>query len=267
METGLIGKVVVITGGTACIGKAAAIEFAKEGCRVAVCGHTDERLAAFQEKTRKLGYDIYCAKCEIGNPEQEQALVEEIIERFGRIDVWINNAGINRTGELTEVPDDVWAKIMDVNLNAAWRFIKYVTPHFKKAGGGQFINNTAFSGLIPQIESGAYGVSKSGMIALTRVAAAELAPFHIRVNGVAPGVIMTPLMQMHLKTPEDLHSRLSQVPMNRPADPAEVGKVMVFLASDAASYITGEIIQITGGKYAVQDRMPAWTKHKPDEIQ
>jgi len=266
LQVNLKDKVVIVTGGTAGIGAATAIEFAKEGCKVCVCGHTDKRLEEFRAQCRELGYEIDAFKCNIGDPAEEKAFIDAVAERYGRIDVLVNNAGTNRAAELTDVTDELWASLIDINLTSVWRITKFTVPYFKKQGGGVVINNTAFSGLIAQAESGPYAVAKSGEIALTKVFAAELAPFNIRVNGVAPGVIMTPLMRSHLSSADDLNYRLAQVPMNRPADPAEVGSVIVFLASDSASYITGEIIPITGGKYAVQDRRTPWQRHKPDEL-
>lgn len=258
MDTGLSGKVVAITGGTQGIGAAAAHAFAAEGCTVAVCGRDAGRLHAFEREAASRGHAIWVLQCEVGDPAQERVFVETLVEAFGRIDVFINNAGGVIPGELISCSDEDFAGQIDLNLTSIWRFIKYVTPHFKRQGGGIFLMNTAYSGEHPQALSGVYSAAKAGAIALTKVAAAELAPFSIRVNGVAPGVIWTQAMQARVTTEEQLREQLHAVALNRAGDPAEVASVLVFLASDAASYLTGVIIDVTGGKFAVQNRAVLW---------
>ena len=266
MEIGLKDKIVVVTGGTGGIGAATAFAFASEGCKVAVCGRDPTRMGNFLKIANKKGFDILGIQCEVGDFEQEKAFVKSVIDVFGRIDIFVNNVGCVMSGEIATFSDEDFEKMIDINLTSVWRFIKCVTPYFKLQGSGIFLNNTAYSGEHPQALSGIYSLAKSGVIALTKIAAAELAPFNIRVNGVAPGVIWSEEMQRKVTTPELMHEKLMAVAMNREGSPEEVASVFVFLASNAASYLTGVIVDVTGGKFLVQDRYVPWKLHKPDDI-
>lgn len=261
MDLGLKGKVVAITGGTSGIGEATALEFAAEGCNVAVCGRNTDKIDAFARKSCGLGYDILAVRAEIGNPKEEQHFLDVVLDAYGGVDIWFNNAGVGAPGELIDVSEDEWDRVMNIDLKALWRCTNMVVPHLKKRGGGVILNTSSWAAIIPTAGSGVYAIAKTGVLALTKVTAAELAPFNIRVNSIIPGVIWSDMTRVSHSEPEYAKFRREVLSSNRFGDPEDLASMIVCLSGNPGRYMTGAAIEISGGKFLVQNAMAPWVKH------
>jgi NAD(P)-dependent dehydrogenase (short-subunit alcohol dehydrogenase family) len=241
---GLEGRVCLITGAAQGIGAACARRFAREGAIVVVADVDDERGAAVAAEGE--GRFLHC---DVGEGIEIAQTVEAVMAEFGRIDVLVNNAGIARSADLLEVTEEDFDAVLRVNLRGAFLMAQAVARHMVAAGRGSIVNLSSVNGTftIPTIAS--YNISKGGMNQLTRVFALELADKGVRVNAVAPGTIATEMAAASVLVDEAARRRvMSRTPMKRFGQPSEVADVVAFLASDAASYITGEIVVIDGGR-------------------
>jgi len=241
---GLEGRVCLITGAAQGIGAACARRFAREGATVVVADVDDVRGAAVSEEVG--GRFLHC---DVGEGRDITATVAAVIAEFGRIDVLVNNAGIARPADLLEVTEEDFDAVLRVNLKGAFLMTQEVARHMVAAGTGSVVNLSSVNGTftIPTIAS--YNISKGGMNQLTRVFALGLADKGVRVNAVAPGTIATEMAAASVLVDEAARRRvMSRTPMKRFGEPSEVADVVAFLASDAASYMTGEIVVIDGGR-------------------
>lgn len=256
MELGLNGKVVVVTGGTAGIGEAAALAFAKEGCRVAVCGRTEKRLDAFKERTQAAGFDIFCAKADVGDLASLKQFCDTVVAKFGRVDIWINNAGINIGKKLMDITPQDWDTMVRVNLSSVI-FGSQLAVKAMGDQGGVILNASSFASIIPSVGGTMYAGTKAAIANMTKTMAAELAPRHIRVNAYIPGVIDTPMNAQRIA--DDTEGALvAALALHRIGTAEEMAKALVFLASDASSYVTGTTLEVSGGKFAVQNADVLW---------
>lgn len=252
MNLGLQGKTAVITGGATGIGEAAALLFLEEGCNVAVCGRRQEKLDAFVKKANEKGYQNILAKSVDVSSENGQAdFAKEVADRFGGIDIWVNNAGGGQKGELMQLTESDWKKMLDLNLLGTWRGCKAAYPYMK-GRGGSIVNISSFATVIPSAESGMYNVNKSAINSLTITLAAEVACDNIRVNGVVPGRIETPMTEAEDRGDEAFYT--DPVALARFGYPDDLSGGIVFLCSNYAKFITGELLVISGGKYLVQNQ-------------
>ena len=259
MDLGLKDKVIVITGGSAGIGKALAMCYLSEGGKVIVCGRSPDRLNAFQRECESLGYsEIMSVQADIASSAGQIKLFESTLERFGRMDIWINNAGAVARTPLLEAGMDEWDSIMNTNLRAVFSCIKLAASYMKEHGGGVIVNASSFASRIPLAGTGIYAVSKWGVNALTQVAAAELAPFNIRVFAFIPGLIVTEITKDRVVANKD--SLLAQIPLKRLGVPDDLAAAVVMLTSDKASYFTGTTVEISGGKCCVQNPHYGWER-------
>ena len=241
---GLSGRVCVVTGGAQGIGEACIRRFAREGALVVVADIDDARGAAL---AGELG-GMY-VHCDVGDKAQVDALVAQTMAVHGRIDVLVNNAGIFRAADFLEVTEADFDTVLRVNLKGSFLMGQAVAREMAKVGRGSIVNLSSVNGMlaIPTIAS--YNVSKGGINQLTRVMALALADKGIRVNAVAPGTIATELAAKAVLTSEEAKARImSRTPMKRLGDPSEIADTVAYLASDAASYITGEIVVVDGGR-------------------
>jgi NAD(P)-dependent dehydrogenase (short-subunit alcohol dehydrogenase family) len=241
---GLEGRVCLITGAAQGIGAACARRFAREGAIVVVADVDDERGAAVAAEVE--GRFLHC---DVGEGIEIAQTVEAVMAEFGRIDVLVNNAGIARSADLLEVTEEDFDAVLRVNLRGAFLMAQAVARHMVAAGRGSIVNLSSVNGTftIPTIAS--YNISKGGMNQLTRVFALGLADRGVRVNAVAPGTIATEMAAASVLVDEAARRRvMSRTPMKRFGQPSEVADVIAFLASDAASYVTGEIVVIDGGR-------------------
>jgi len=244
IETGLRARVVIVTGAAAGIGKATARRFAQEGCRVASWDVKDaeaEQGGSFQ-------------KVDVTNGASVEAAVEEVMARWGAIHVLVNNAGILRDGQLVKykegalagvMSDEQFDSVIGVNLKGVFTCARAVVPRMIQGGGGVILNASSVVGLYGNFGQTNYIAAKAGVIGMTRVWARELGRYHIRVNAVEPGLIATGMMkQMPEKVVESL---VSHTPLGRVGQPEDIANAYLWLASDAASFVSGAVISVDGG--------------------
>jgi len=251
MDIRFDGKTVLVTGASTGIGAAMAVAFGTSGAKVVVHYNSSEKEAkAVAEEIKKKGGETYLVKADVLKPKQMQAMVEKVVTKFGGIDVLVNNAGgLLTRHSIEEMPDEEYYKVIDLNLTSAFRMCKLVIPYMKAAKSGSIIN---LSSIAARNGGGGgaviYAASKAAVSTLTRGLAKELAPYGIRVNAIAPGIILTPFHDKYTKK-ELLKSMLSAIPLGRGASAEEVAGVAVFLASDSmSSFVTGEVVEVNGGQ-------------------
>ncbi len=247
VQFGLQNKVTVITGAAQGIGAACAQRFAREGAHVVLADVDVARGAALAHTLEGL-----FVHCDVGSKAQVDALVQRTLAQHGRIDVLVNNAGIFKAAAFLDVTEDDFDAVLRVNLKGAFLVAQAVAREMVKTGGGSVINMSSVNAVlaIPSIAS--YNMSKGGINQLTRVMALALADQGVRVNAVAPGTIATELAAKAVLTSEEATARiLSRTPMRRLGTPEEIADVVAYLASDASSYLTGEIITADGGRMAL----------------
>jgi len=244
----LAGKVVVLTAaaGTG-IGGAAARRCLDEGASLALSDAHAARLAATHDELAAIhGADrVWSVPCDVTSQEQVQALIEGAVQRYGRIDVMINNAGLGGTASLLEMTDEQWSRVLDVTLNGTFRCTRAALRQMVAQGsGGAVVNNASVLGWRAQPGQAHYAAAKAGVMALTRSAAMDVAEHGIRVNAVSPSLAMHPFLSK-VMSEDALDELVTREAFGRSAEPWEVANVMVFLASDYASYLTGEVISVS----------------------
>jgi 3-oxoacyl-[acyl-carrier protein] reductase len=244
----LAGKVVVVTAaaGTG-IGFATAKRAIEEGATVVVSDHHERRLGEAAEQlagVTKDGAKPLAVVCDVTREDNVQGLVDTAVAEFGRIDVMVNNAGLGGTARLVDMTDEQWNVVLDVTLNGTFRCTRAALRHMCPRGSGVIVNNASVLGWRAQKEQAHYAAAKAGVMALTRCAAMEGAEFGVRVNAVAPSLAMHPFLAK--TTSDELLAELTKVEaFGRAADPWEIATVIVFLASDYSSYMTGEIVSVS----------------------
>ncbi len=249
---GLQGRVCLVTGAAQGIGEACARRFAREGAPVVIADIADARGQALADELGAL-----YVHCDVGDKGQVDALVARCLAAHGRIDVLVNNAGIFKAADFLDISEADFDAVLRINLKGAFLVGQAVARVMAQAGHGAIVNMSSVNGVlaIPNIAS--YNVSKGGINQLTRVMALALADKGIRVNAVAPGTIATELAAQAVLTSAEAKTRiLSRTPMKRLGEPGEIADVVAWLASDAASYVTGEIVTADGGRMALNYTVP-----------
>ncbi|HEX9477430.1 MAG TPA: 3-oxoacyl-[acyl-carrier-protein] reductase [Methylomirabilota bacterium] len=243
----LAGKVAIVTGGTRGIGLAIARLLAEDGASVVVSGRDAARLEAAVKDLESLGAPAMAVAADAAKREDADRLVEATRERFGRLDVLVNNAGITRDQLLVRMKDDDWDQVLDTNLRGVFLMTRAVGKVMMRQKSGRIINIASTAGAMGNPGQVNYSAAKAGVIGLTKAAGRELAHWNILVNAVAPGLIET---DMAASIPaEAREAMLQQVPLKRIGQGREVAEVVRFLAGDGASYITGQTIHVNGGLY------------------
>ncbi|HEX9063586.1 MAG TPA: SDR family oxidoreductase [Streptosporangiaceae bacterium] len=244
----LAGKVVVLTAGAGTgIGGAAARRCLEEGASLAVSdAHASRLRASHDELAAAYGADrVWAQACDVTSEEQVQGLITGAVARFGRIDVMINNAGLGGTASVLEMTDQQWSAVLDVTLNGTFRCTRAaLTQMVAQGGGGAVVNNASVLGWRAQAGQAHYAAAKAGVMALTRCAALDVAQHGIRVNAVSPSLAMHPFLAK-VMSQDLLDEMVTREAFGRSAEPWEVANVMVFLASDYASYLTGEVLSVS----------------------
>ncbi|MGB0126491.1 MAG: 3-oxoacyl-ACP reductase FabG [Rhodocyclaceae bacterium] len=236
-------RVALVTGAGQGIGAAIARAYAREGASVAVA---DVNLVAAQEVAQGIGSQAMAVACDVSRQDQVHAAVEAIEQRFGHIDILVNNAGIIRPAMLHKLTEGQWDAVMGVHLKGSFNCLQAVAAGMMERKYGRVINVTSAAGLVGTIGQINYSAAKAGIVGLTMSAAKELAKYGISVNAVAPGAA-TPMTET-IRTDERFKDKyLERIPMGRWADPEEIAPVFVFFASDAAAYVTGQILAADGG--------------------
>ncbi|HLA78796.1 MAG TPA: 3-oxoacyl-ACP reductase FabG [Vicinamibacteria bacterium] len=251
-DTGLRDKVVVVTGGAAGIGRASALRFAEEGCRVAVWDLGEP--GPLVEEMASLGGQGTFARVDVSNGEAVRAGVEEVVERWARIDILINNAGIVRDGQLVKwkdgavasvLDDRAWDAVIGVNLKGVFLCTRAVVPHMIAGGGGVILNASSVVGLYGNFGQTNYTATKAGVIAMTQTWARELGKYKIRVNAVAPGFVATEIVKA---MPEKvLAAMVEHTPVGRMGQPQDIAEAYLWLASDQAAFVHGTVLSVDGG--------------------
>lgn len=258
MNTNLKDKVVVITGGTNGIGKAAAERCLEEGCNVVVCGSRPKPVEEINTRACQENLPLLGVVANVADSGQLDALFRAAEQRFGGIDVLINNAGIGCADGFQTLTDEYWEKSIRINLIAVTEGCRLILPYLRRRGGGCIINTSSLGGRIGSTGRSVYSVTKAGVNAFTRSLAMELCQDNIRVNAVAPGIIGTDMVKKNHPDPEDYRSLGRSAVLQRMGEPEEIAAAMVFLASDLAKGMNGQIIEVTGGKCVVQDPSYSW---------
>ncbi len=241
----LEGKVVIITGAGSGIGKETALLFAKEGAKVVVADVNEKGGEETVAEIKKNGGEAIFARLDISSREQSKEVIEYTLERYGKIDVLINNAGIIQDALVQKMTEEQWDTVINVNLKGPFNCIQAVVPAMIEHGTGEIINVSSIVGLYGNIGQTNYAAAKAGLIGMTKTLAKELGKKGIRVNAVAPGFIYTP---MTAKMPEKILEMMKEkTPMKRIGQPDDVAYALLYLASDEANFINGAVLCVDGG--------------------
>jgi len=242
----LQGKVALVTGAGRNLGKGVAISLAEAGADVAVTSRTLSEIQRTEREIKEKGQRALAIRMDVTDLNQVERTVQKIISEFGRIDILVNNAATRSFKSLLEISEKEWRNVIDTNLTGVFFCCKVVGPFMIRQGGGKIINISSRIGLQGMANRVAYCASKGGLIQLTRALALEWAPHNILVNSVAPGLINTPEASKAIR-----EGKAIEIPLKRAGEPEEIVPLIVYLASDACTYMTGEVILIDGG-WAVQ---------------
>jgi 3-oxoacyl-[acyl-carrier protein] reductase len=241
----LEGKNALVTGAGQGIGRAISLTFANEGANVAVCDVNETAAQETVTEIRKLGRKSEFYKADVSNPQEVKEVVDKVLDNFSTIDILVNNAGITRDTLLIRREEKDWDLVLNVNLKGTFNFTKAVSRSMMKQRSGKIVNIASVIGLIGNAGQANYAASKAGVIALTKSVAKELASRGITTNAVAPGFIQTAMTD---KLPEEIkQAMLKQIPVGEFGSPQDVANVVLFLSSDMARYVNGQVVQVCGG--------------------
>jgi acetoacetyl-CoA reductase/3-oxoacyl-[acyl-carrier protein] reductase len=243
----LEGKTALITGGSRGIGRAIALELAREGAKVAInYQSSDAKAQEVADEINKSGGACILAKANLADPKAARAMVKKVAEQLRHLDILVNNAGITRDKLLRNLTDEEWQEVINTNLNAAFYCTSAAIPIMAAQSYGRIINISSMNGQVGAMGQANYSASKGGIIAFTRTAAVELAKSNITVNSVAPGYTET---DMFAKVPADIQAQIkAKIPLGRFAQPEEIARAVIFLAADG-DYITGQMLNVNGGAF------------------
>jgi len=252
MRVNLKDKVAVITGSTSGIGKGMANIFAENGAVVIITGRSEIQGIEVENEITAAGYKAKYIQTDVSDKDSVYSMVDEVESEFGKIDILVNNAGINASvddrGPIHEFPDDMWHKILAVDLTGVYLCSKAVLRNMSKTGYGRIVNISSIVGSVPLRDQCAFASAKAGVINLTKAMAIELAPLGITVNVILPGSISIPNMEkLGIYKGDRYESIMSHIPMHKPGTPDDIGYGALYLASEEAGYVTGTVLTIDGG--------------------
>jgi len=255
----LDGRSALVTGGGRGIGKRIALALAGAGCRVAINYYVEPELAeATVQELSALGVEAFAVEADVGVPADVRGMVDAVVKRFGRLDVLVNNAGVQTWTPFLEVREEEWDLVIRTNLKGCFLCTQAAALHMKDYGGGAIVNIGSGSNKVPFPGLVAYTASKGGIEMLTKVAAVELAPHGIRVNSVCPGYVATPMQGRELSWEAELRGTtidavrqawIDDTPLGRLEEPQDVARVVAFLAGPDSAFLTGESIAVNGGAF------------------
>ncbi|XP_072271209.1 dehydrogenase/reductase SDR family member 4-like [Pyxicephalus adspersus] len=247
----LQGKVALVTASTDGIGLAIARKLAQDGARVLISSRKQQNVDKAVKELKQEGLDVEGTVCHVGRSEDREKLVTTAVQKFGGIDILVSNAAVNPFfGNILDSTDEVWDKILDINVKAAFLLVKLVVPKMQERGGGSIVIVSSIAGFRPFPLLGPYSVSKTALLGLTKALAPELLPLNIRVNCLAPGLIRTKFSSALWENEAGLEQLTSALGINRIGEPEECAGVVSLLCSSEASYITGETIVVAGGGHS-----------------
>jgi NAD(P)-dependent dehydrogenase (short-subunit alcohol dehydrogenase family) len=251
MSGNLDGRVALVTGAASGIGRSSALAFAAEGAKVIVADAQDDRGRETVDLIEAAGGDAVYVAVDVSRRADVEHAIRKAVEIFGRLDCAHNNAGIEgappAAAEFHTYPDEIWDQVMNVNLKGVWMCMQAEIAQMLGQGGGTIVNTASIAGLVGGF-GGAYSAAKHGVVGLTKVAALEYATRGIRVNAVCPGVILTPMVERVMaRRPEFEHHATAGAPVGRLGKPEEIAAAVVWLSSDAASFLTGVALPVDGG--------------------
>lgn len=239
------GKVAIVTGASRGIGRAIAEAFAREGARVVICGRKQETL---DQVAGEIGPSVKAIACHVGRADQIGEMVLKTVREFGLIDILVNNAATNISfGPSLEIDETQFDKMIEINLKSAFRLIQAIAPGMCDRGSGSIINIASIAGLRPQRHSLLYSMTKAALIMMTQSYALELGAKGVRVNAIAPGLIQTALSEHYWKNEAQRDTVLGKQPIQRIGQPSDVAELVLLLASEKGSYITGQTFAVDGG--------------------
>src|ERR1700733_375568 len=249
MTTELEGKVGLVTGGTSGIGRETTILFAKAGAKVVVAGRREPEGEETVELVRAAGGEGLFVKADVSKAAEVEALIQKVVERFGRLDVAFNNAGVEGVlAPIVRQSEEDWNRTIDINLKGVWLSLKYeIRQMLKQGSSGAIVNMASITGLVGAVGAAAYSASKHGVIGLTQTAALENAKSGIRVNAVCPGFTQTPMADRALRVPSVYKYVASGHPIGRLGKATEIAEAVVWMCSDRASFMTGQSLILDGG--------------------
>lgn len=260
MHINLSGKVAIVTGAGRGIGRVIAMELAREGVITVVTDINEAYLADVQQELARSGCQGSTFLCDVRDEKQIQQVVQQVMEKYGHLDILVNNAGVAGGAPVDILSEEVWDLNLDINLKGTFLMCKAVAPVMKQQRSGRIINAASFAAIVPSYGSAAYASSKAGVEQFTRVLAGELGPWNITVNCYAPGMIPTDMNHFaELQEPQQ-QRLLDTLTLRRWGEKTDVAHLICFLASDYAGYITGTMIDISGGKLATQIPRVAYEK-------
>lgn len=249
--TRLAGKVALITGGGTGIGRAIALAFAREGAKVAVAGRRMEKIEESARDIRSDGGEALAIGCDVSNAGDAKRAVRETVERFGRLNVLVNNAGILSVSTIEQIDEEDWDRMMAINLKGPFLMCRAALPEFRKAGGGAIVNIGSVLGLVAMKDRAAYCASKGGVTMLTKAIALDHAYEDVRANCICPSIVETELVKNLFAGSESQEAlrqaRMATIPLRRFGQPVDVAEMAVFLASEESSWMTGAAIPLDGG--------------------
>lgn len=244
----LTGKVAIITGSSKGIGLSIAQGLAENGAKVVVSSRKQEAVDGVAESFKALGLEAIGIKCHIGDAEDRKALIVKTIEKYGRIDILVNNAAVNPFyGPLEDADESIFDKIMEVNVKAPWVLSNLALPHMKEQGSGSIINISSVEGIHPGFGLGLYSATKAALIMLTKNQAKEWGRYGVRANVICPGLIKTQFSQALWTNKKLMDKLIKTLPSGRVGTPEEMAGIVMLLASDAGAYMTGGVYAADGG--------------------
>jgi 3-oxoacyl-[acyl-carrier protein] reductase len=242
----LTGQTAVITGGAQGLGFAIAQQFVAEGARVVI---GDVNLEATEAAAKQLGGDdvAIAVRCDVTSGAEVDALVDAAVDRFGGLDIMVNNAGITRDATMRKMTEDQFDQVIAVHLKGTWNGLRTAAAIMRENKRGAIVNMSSISGKVGMVGQTNYSAAKAGIVGMTKAAAKELAHLGVRVNAIQPGLIRSAMTEAMPQRIWD--AKLAEIPMGRAGEPEEVAKVALFLASDLSSYMTGTVLEVTGGRH------------------